>query len=185
MTTKSRVRKWSQTHRHNWYTECCHGCKQHRSRGGLKSLPEIPWEFYIEQYRTTNSAKSFWKNEQLQWIIGPNICHIEQIFAWKFESLYRHQGICRWKFEPFKTIHTSKIRRNVVEVSFRSRICRKARNFVEFRRQVFALLLHNTVYPLSWIELKTSMWQTNFKSQFFFLQDCNKQRFNGMNIFKC
>ena len=141
--------------------------------------------FSIEQYRTTNSAKSFWKNEQLQWIIGPNIRHIEQIFAWKFESLYRHQGICRWKFEPFKTIHTSKIRRNVVKVSFRSRICRKARNFVEFRRQVFALLLHNTVYPLSWIELKTSMWQTNFKSQFFFLQDCNKQRFNGMNIFKC
>ena len=79
MTTKSRVRKWSQTHRHNWYTECCHGCKQHRSRGGLKSLREIPWEFYIEQYRTTNSAKSFWKNEQLQQIIAPNIRRIEQI----------------------------------------------------------------------------------------------------------
>ena len=40
---------------------------------------EIPWEFYIEQYRTTNSAKSFWKNEQLQQIIAPNIRRIEQI----------------------------------------------------------------------------------------------------------
>ena len=34
---------------------------------------------------------------------------------------------------------------NVIEVSFRSRVRRKARNFFEFRRQVFALLLHNTV----------------------------------------
>ena len=168
MTTKSRVRKWSQTHRHNWYTECCHGCKQHRSRRGLKSLREIPWEFYIEQYRTTNSAKSFWKNEQLQWIIALIIRCIEQIFTWNFESHECHQGICCRKFEPFKTIHASKICRNVVEVLFRSRIRRKARNFVEFCRQVFVLLLYNTVYPLSWIELKTSMWQTNFKSQFFF-----------------
>ena len=48
-------------------------------------------------------------------------------------------------YEPFKTIHAPKIRRNVVEVSFRSRIRRKARNFVEFRRQVFVLILHNTV----------------------------------------
>ena len=62
-----------------------------------------------------------------------------------FESHLRHQGICRRKFEPFKTIHASKICRNVVEVSFRSRIRRKARNFAEFHRQVFALLLHNTV----------------------------------------
>ena len=35
--------------------------------------------------------------------------------------------------------------KRVVEVSFRSRVRRKAKNFVEFRRQVFALLLHNTV----------------------------------------
>ena len=67
------------------------------------------------------------------------------------EYLPHHQGICRRKFEPFKTIHASKIRGNVVEVSFRSRIRRKARNFVEFRRQVFALLLHNTVaIPHGW-----------------------------------
>ena len=32
-----------------------------------------------------------------------------------------------------------------LKFSFRSRICRKAGNFVKFRRQVFALLLHNTV----------------------------------------
>ena len=63
----------------------------------------------------------------------------------KAGRVIRHQGICRRKFEPFKTIHASKIRGNVVEVSFRSRIRRKARNFAEFRRQVFALLLHNTV----------------------------------------
>ena len=34
---------------------------------------------------------------------------------------------------------------NVVEVSFRTRIRRKAKDYVEFRRQVFALLLHNNV----------------------------------------
>ena len=33
----------------------------------------------------------------------------------------------------------------VVEVSFRTRIRRKAKDYVEFRRQVFALLLHNNV----------------------------------------
>ena len=81
MTTKSRVHKRSQMHRHNWYTECWHDCKQKRLRGGLKSWQEIPCEFYIEQYQTTNSTKSFWKNEELQRIITLNIRNIEQIFA--------------------------------------------------------------------------------------------------------
>ena len=85
-------------------------------------------------------------NNTIQRIFAPKIRHIERIFARNFESHLRHQGICRRKFEPFKTIHASKIRGNVVEVSFRSRIRRKARNFAEFRRQMFALLLHNTVH---------------------------------------
>ena len=53
---------------------------------------------------------------------------IQRIFARNFESHLRHQGICRRKCEPFKTIHASKIRGNVVEDSFRSRIRRKATN---------------------------------------------------------
>ena len=64
---------------------------------------------------------------------------------------------------------------------FWSRIHRKARNFVEFRRQVFALLLLNTVYPLPWIEHVAN----KFQKPIFFLQEYNKQRFNRMNIFNC
>ena len=43
---------------------------------------------------------------------------------------------------------------SISEVSFRSRIRRKARNFVELRRQMFALLLHNTVFTIHLIKKK-------------------------------
>ena len=77
-------------------------------------------------------------------------------------------------YEPFKTIHASKIRRNVVEVSFRSRIRRKARNFVEFRRisstgVCITFTQYCTMYHPSWprdMNLKwrqrwTSVWQNH------------------------
>ena len=41
----------------------------------------------------------------------------EWMFSWNFESPIFHQGICRWKFEPFKTIHIQKFAEKCVTVS--------------------------------------------------------------------
>ena len=68
-----------------------------------------------------------------------NFCSINS------ESHEYPRGISHQKFKPVKTVCASKIHRNVVKILWWSRICRKARSFGKFCKQVSALLLNNTV----------------------------------------
>ena len=48
-------------------------------------------------------------------------------------------------FPDTQTIGVTKMRRNSVEISYRAKFLQKALKSQEFRRNSFALLLHNTV----------------------------------------
>ena len=69
----------------------------------------------------------------------------ERIIARKFGMNHRAKRIILRKIARIKTIGVTKMRGNFVEVSFQAKFLRKATKSQEFRRNSFALLLHNTV----------------------------------------
>ena len=54
------------------------------------------------------------------------------------------------KIARIKTIGVTKMRGNFVEISFQEKFLQKATKSQEFRRNSFALLLHNTVHLSAW-----------------------------------
>ena len=79
----------------------------------------------------------------------------ERIIARKFGMNHRAKRIIIRKIARIKTIGVTKMRGNFVEVSFQAKFLRKATKSQEFRRNSFALLLHNIVhdvftYNLNW-----------------------------------
>ena len=69
----------------------------------------------------------------------------ERIIARKFEVNHRAKQIIIRKTARIKTIGVMEMRGNFVEISFEAKFLRKATKSQEFRRNSFALLLHNTV----------------------------------------
>ena len=69
----------------------------------------------------------------------------ERIIARKFGMNHRAKRIIIRKIAQIKTIGVTKMRGNFVEISFQAKFLRKATKSQEFRRNSFALLLHNTV----------------------------------------
>ena len=89
----------------------------------------------------------------------------ERIIAWKFGMNHPAKRIIIRKIARIKTIGVTKMRGNFVEVSFQAKFLRKATKSQEFRRNSFALLLHNTV--AWWIETKENYNADNKQ------HDCN------------
>ena len=88
-------------------------------------------------------------NFREEWIIVRIIATTfreERIIARKFTVNYRAKRIIVRKITRIKTIGVTKMRGNFIEISFRAKLLRKAPKSQEFRRNSFALLLHNTVY---------------------------------------
>ena len=69
----------------------------------------------------------------------------ERIIARKFGMNHRAKRSIIRKIARIKTIGVTKMRGNFVEISFQAKFLRKATKSQEFRRNSFALLLHNTV----------------------------------------
>ena len=69
----------------------------------------------------------------------------ERIIVRKFTVNHRAIRIIVRKIARIKTIGVTKMRGNIVEISFQAKFLRKATKSQEFRRNSFALLLHNTV----------------------------------------
>ena len=69
----------------------------------------------------------------------------ERIIARKFTVNHRAKRIIVRKIAQIKTIGVTKVQGNFVEISFQAKFLRKAPKSQEFRRNSFALLLHNTV----------------------------------------
>ena len=69
----------------------------------------------------------------------------EQIIARKFGMNHLTKRIIIQKIARIKTIGVTKMQGNFVEISFQAKFLRKATKSQEFRRNSFALLLHNTV----------------------------------------
>ena len=69
----------------------------------------------------------------------------ERIIARKFGMNHQAKRIIIRKIAQIKTIGVTKMRGNFVEISFQAKFLRKAMKSQEFRRNSFALLLHNTV----------------------------------------
>ena len=63
----------------------------------------------------------------------------------KYGVNHRAKRIIIRKVALIKTIGVTKMRGNFVEISFQTKFLRKAPKSQEFRRNSFALLLHNTV----------------------------------------
>ena len=53
------------------------------------------------------------------------------------------------KIAQIKTVNVTKMQGNFVEISFQAKFLQKATKSQEFRRNSFALLLHNTVHYIS------------------------------------
>lgn len=62
----------------------------------------------------------------------------ERIIAWKFVANFREERIIVWKFAR---IGITKLRRKTSEISFHTKLPRKARNFVEIRLHYFCTVL--------------------------------------------
>ena len=69
----------------------------------------------------------------------------ERIIVRKFGVNHRAKRIIIRKIARIKTIGVTKMRGNFVEISFQAKFLQKATKSQEFRRNSFALLLHNTV----------------------------------------
>ena len=69
----------------------------------------------------------------------------ERIIVRKFGVNHRAKRIIIRKIARIKTIGVTKMRGNFVQISFQAKFLRKATKSQEFRRNSFALLLHNTV----------------------------------------
>ena len=82
----------------------------------------------------------------------------ERIIVRKFGVNHRAKRIIIRKTARIKTIGVTKMRGNFVEISFQAKFLRKATKSQEFRRNSFALLLHNTVYPHSLIRTVLFLW---------------------------
>ena len=70
----------------------------------------------------------------------------ERIIIRKFGVNHRAKRVIIRKIARIKTIGVTKMRGNFVEISFQAKFLRKATKSQEFRRNSFALLLHNTVH---------------------------------------
>ena len=98
----------------------------------------------------------------------------EQIIARKFGVNHRAKRISIQKIARIKTTGVTKMRGNFVKISFQVKFLRKATN-QEFRRNSFALLLHNTVswqvisFPHNANEEKIFVTITNHSSQVKFI----------------
>ena len=69
----------------------------------------------------------------------------ERSIVRKFTVNHRAMGIIVRKIAQIKTIGVTKMRGNFIEISLQAKFLRKATKSQEFRRNSFALLLHNTV----------------------------------------
>jgi len=69
----------------------------------------------------------------------------ERISAQKFTVNHHAKRISVRKIVQIKTIGVMKMRGNFMEISFEPKFLQKALKSQEFRRNLFALLLHNTV----------------------------------------
>ena len=88
-------------------------------------------------------------NFQEEWIIVQKIAATfweERIIAWKFAMNHRAKRIIIRKIAWIKTIGVTKMWGNFVEISFQAKFLQKATKSQEFRRNLLALLLHNTVW---------------------------------------
>ena len=91
-----------------------------------------------------NNRSNFWEER----IIIPKIAATfqeEQIIARKFGMNHQAKRIIIQKIAWIKAIGVTKMWGNFVEISFQVKFLRKAMKSQEFRQNLFALLLHNTV----------------------------------------
>ena len=70
----------------------------------------------------------------------------ERIIVRRFTVNHRTMRIIVRKIAQIKTIGVTKMQGNFVDISFQAKFLRKAIKSQEFRRNSFALVLHNTVH---------------------------------------
>ena len=90
-------------------------------------------------------------NFREEWIIVRKVAvsfREERIIARKFGMNHWAKRIIIRKIARIKTIGVTKMRGGFVEISFQAKFLRKATKSQEFCRNLFALLLHNTVERL-------------------------------------
>ena len=188
MTNKSRVHKWSQSHRHNWYTECCHGCKQHRSRGDSvvagnsmgvlqRAVPNQKFnQIFLKEWTIATNFRPEYSPHRTSFrskfrvALTPSRNMSPKVRAVQNNtSLENSRGNCRGSFVSVK--NSSKSR--------------------EFRRKMFALLLHNTVPSLTnhmkLLQPSTWLWGTECKiksSLDSFSRVCSASRATKRNMWK-
>ena len=92
-----------------------------------------------------NNRSNFWEERIIVRKIAATFRE-EWIIARKFGVNHWAKRIIIRKVVPVKTIGVTKMRGNFMEISFQAKFLRKATKSREFRRDSFALLLHNTVH---------------------------------------